>query len=165
MSELFEDPALVAAEAAMDLVLPAEDQLFIDLDEVGNLQVMQRQLQVLAKNGFAFVIDKQTVSKSGRRHAYIRTDLPISPTERIALQACLGSDLSRELLSLLRIIAARRPGMETVAKYPPTVFFEIPESVRDLQKLLASVAQAVRRTVLDEVRRAGNDAARQEAKK
>jgi hypothetical protein len=164
MSELWEDPILVAADAGMDLVLPAEDQLFIDLDDIRGLEIMQHQLEVLAKNGFAFVIDKQTVSKRGRRHAYIRTDLVITPTERIAFQACLGSDLSRELLSLLRIIAARRPGMEAVAKHPPTVFFEVPESVRDLEKLLASLAKAVRRTVVDEVRRAGNEAARRELK-
>lgn len=45
-------------------------------------------------------------SRSGlpHRHVILRANCDLSPAERIALQACLGSDLVREFLSFLRYI-------------------------------------------------------------
>jgi len=93
MAYVWEDPVDAAAREGLDLVLPEADQLFIDLDEPGNRELLQHHLKVLERNGFHFRIERETLSKGGRgrKHVYIRTDLPIAPAERIALQACLGT--------------------------------------------------------------------------
>jgi hypothetical protein len=43
-----------------------------------------------------------TTSRKGNRHVYIGLEHPMTVPERIALQACLGSDPTREFLSLKR---------------------------------------------------------------
>lgn len=43
-----------------------------------------------------------TISRGGNRHVYIRLARPYPELVRIALQACLGSDPTREMLSALQ---------------------------------------------------------------
>lgn len=58
-----------------------------------------------------------TASRSGHKHARIKLPFKVSALERIALQAALGSDYKREILSVFDL----RRGDPT-----PTVFFELP---------------------------------------
>lgn len=44
----------------------------------------------------------RTVSRHGKTHIYVALNTPLPIPERIALQACLGSDPTREMLSLRR---------------------------------------------------------------
>jgi hypothetical protein len=44
-----------------------------------------------------------TASKSGNKHVYVKLLTPLDVTERIALQAAMGSDPTREFLNLMRV--------------------------------------------------------------
>ena len=49
------------------------------------------------------IVDRiQTRSHGGGAHIYLRMNVDLPRIERITLQACLGSDPVREMLSLLR---------------------------------------------------------------
>ena len=62
----------------------------------------------------------ETTSRNGNRHAYVKMEKPLSVPERIALQAALGSDPTREFLSLKRwlnndpnpVLLFEKPGNE-----------------------------------------------------
>jgi hypothetical protein len=122
MSELSEDPAIAAKRLGLELVLPLEDELFIDLDDKDSEKAMMRGIETLRSNGVGVQIKKVTVSKSGNRHAYLTViwGKPLSPTERVSLQACLGSDRKREALAMLRILLD--------IPVPASCFFEVPNA-------------------------------------
>lgn len=117
MSELFEDPAKVAKREGLNLVLPKDSEIFVDIDDEADYLSMKMILGVLQKNDIDITIDKETISKSGNNHVYLSINRTLTPLERVCLQACLGSDRKREVLSLLRIWIM--PGL------PPTTFFEV----------------------------------------
>ena len=118
MSELSEHPEVVAKAKGLVLVLPEPNQIFLDIDSKGDEQHLAEMLECLIDNGEEFDYEKRTVSPGGNLHVYLRTKWALDPLLRVALQACLGSDRKRELLSLLRI----------VRKYdiPASCFFETP---------------------------------------
>lgn len=96
---------------------PEDDELFLDIDSNADADWLAQMLEVLHGNCVPFEVEKTTTSKSGNMHVYIKMDRKLTPVERVALQACLGSDRHRELLSMLRIWYTDRA---------PTVFFEKP---------------------------------------
>lgn len=89
----------------------------------------------LLRGDFIILKEGETVSKSGNAHVYLRvTDLcgnpyPLTTTDRVALQAILGSDRKRELLSYLRIQDFNIGGVRA-----PTAFFEVPGAQMSLIK-------------------------------
>jgi hypothetical protein len=87
-----------------DVVLPNSNELFIDIDSFEQYKEFDSMLDVLDKNKVQFKVLKDEYSRSGlpRRHIVIKLERDLSPVERIAFQAALGSDRTRELLSLLR---------------------------------------------------------------
>ena len=106
----------------------ADDKtLFIDVDTPEQLATFEGNLALAAH---LFNIDKRpynwqrTPSKSGPPHYHIRVHLPrrFSTLERVLLQACLGSDLRREMISMKRVLE----GEDNVI-----VFFEKKETKRD----------------------------------
>lgn len=122
VSDLVADPQQEADERGLVLVLPDPFELFLDIDDQDSLRNYQAMLLVLAENqsGPPLVTEaKRTTSPGGNTHVYLRFARPLSDLERVAFQACLGSDRKRELLSLLRI--------EFCLARPPTVFFETPQ--------------------------------------
>jgi len=99
------------------IVEPATDELFIDIDSEDDFELLDNRLQTLRLNGVGVDTIRTTPSRrSGHYHVVLRLDRNIDPTMRVALQACLGSDRKREILSALRILF----DMDR----PPTVFFE-----------------------------------------
>lgn len=121
MSDLFEDPYVEAEKAGLDVVLPAADELFIDIDDEPSLIVLREMQKVLDHNQVWNYTTKSTTSQGGGTHVYIKLpERTLTPLERICLQACLGSDRKRELLSLMRIWF--------MADRPPTTFFEVRET-------------------------------------
>lgn len=98
-------------------VVPKENELFIDIDNLHSLERFYKALVALSRNdNDAFDVTIRS-SKSGGVHFHIVVTLrrDVSTLERIALQAALGSDPVREIISLARIRAGN-PN--------PTVFFE-----------------------------------------
>ena len=118
MSNLNDDPQIEANRRGVRAVYPGPRELFMDIDSNAASLSMAEMLGVLSSNGIKVTITDDHPSKSGlpKRHVTLTMGRDVSPIERIALQACLGSDPKRELLSLLRIwINADRPA---------TCFFE-----------------------------------------
>lgn len=123
MSELDDDPIQIAQEAGWRVDLPDQDQLFIDIDSEEDMEVYRQIKAKAGDNGVHFHDEQITPSMSGSGHYHIRvrvggaiTWTKLTPMDKIALQAALGSDRTRELLSALRIL--------TNTSRPPTVFFE-----------------------------------------
>lgn len=92
--------ARVAAEGLF-VQYPKPNELLIDLDTKEQVDEFLSQIKLLVREVVILKIEV-TTSFSGNRHVYIQLDRPISPIERIAWQAALGSDPKRELLSLIR---------------------------------------------------------------
>lgn len=87
------------------VILPADNQLFVDIDNDLGYARYQRHLPLLQEfyevSGIA-----ENPSKSGqpdRRHITISLAEAIDPVERLLLQAFLGSDVKREFLGLQRV--------------------------------------------------------------
>ena len=121
MSRLNDNPWFAARKLGRKVVLPGPRDLFVDIDTEADYLWLKAQLNTLAALPFGIRIMRELPSKSGlpRRHVYLKTTRVLTPVERIALQACLGSDRKRELLSMMRVY------LET--KRPATIFFEAPE--------------------------------------
>ena len=85
---------------------PLLNELQIDIDEPSQYAVFEDCMAILKRETPGQLIRVlETPSKSGKYgHVHIRVLLPwtVTPWERIAWQAALGSDSRRELLSCLR---------------------------------------------------------------
>lgn len=109
-----------AAAAGLNVVIPAPNELFIDIDsdEAFDKFLYNRGLMYEHAPGF---IEKVIAapSKSGfpKRHVTVTLDRNITDVERIGLQAILGSDTKRETLSYLSCMHGH---------IHPTLFFEKP---------------------------------------
>jgi hypothetical protein len=120
-SDLSADPHEEAKERGLVVVLPGDDELFVDIDNADDYTALGTGLLAFSQNGVEIHITKEVRSESGgaHRHVYLKVPdklLPMSPTERVLLQACLGSDRTREVLSFLRL--------KWKKDRPATVFFE-----------------------------------------
>ena len=116
-------PQEIADEEGLRMVVPSQHDLFIDIDEhepESQRARMLKGIETLTKNGAKVEIVCETESKGGNRHVYITAQVPgwdgHDPIVRCALQACLGSDPTKELLSMFRVWRH--------ADRPPTTFFE-----------------------------------------
>jgi hypothetical protein len=117
MSDLNDDPVEIAKQRGLTVVLPDQFQLFIDLDQKdGTPSELIEGMALLQNYGIGVTVERTTRSSGGNQHIYLRLGTALTDTERILLQACLGSDSKRELLSWLRI--------KLQVKRHPTVFFE-----------------------------------------
>jgi hypothetical protein len=103
-----------AAENNLDVVLPDANQLFIDLDNYASQQEYERVIPLIQEI-YGIVSVTETVSRSGNLHRIVNLQMSVSPLERIAAQAMLGSDSRREAHSLRRLLQGERT---------PTLFFE-----------------------------------------
>jgi hypothetical protein len=112
------DHAFMQAESNGNVVvLPRPHELFIDIDNDANEHTFHVNLTKIADyvgiSGWDWA-----PSKSGepeRKHITVQLNRDVTPLERILLQAVLGSDLRRELLSYCRW---------TMDDPNPTLFFE-----------------------------------------
>lgn len=86
-----------------DVIEATSKQLFVDLDTEAQYTLFKTQIKLLKKH-FYYETYKVTESKQGapHRHVVVTMDKPYPLVTRIALQACLGSDPARELLSIIR---------------------------------------------------------------
>ena len=89
--------------------IPTENELFIDIDSDAQYKVFKRNLEAFINNfdkNYRISSTSEWFSKSGspRRHIKITFRYhKLSDTERILIQAILGSDSMRELLSYARL--------------------------------------------------------------
>lgn len=110
--------AIAGAAASGEVVLfPAVNELFIDIDSEEAMHLFT--VNITKVDEYVGVLDTEVVpSRSGpveRSHITVRLEREVTDMERILLQAVLGSDLRRELLSYCRI---------TMDDPHPTLFLE-----------------------------------------
>lgn len=99
------DPDEFAAENKLSIVVPADNELQLDIDspKIENLNRYEQVLEIL--NQFNKIkSSKNTKSKSGNLHVTLTLDHAVSAVERVLLQACLGSDPIREILTYKNIL-------------------------------------------------------------
>jgi hypothetical protein len=127
--------AFIAKWEAEGLVItyPADNELQIDIDSAEDMARHEKSWTCLVRN-----IDREagslcltedcrriTTSRSGTgKHVRIMLPFPLTPLERIAFQAAMGSDAVRELLSIFRL----RMGDQN-----PTLLVETPEVAATLK--------------------------------
>jgi hypothetical protein len=92
-----------------DILYSDDTTLLLDLDTPEAVSAFKERLDLAEELGFAwnFSYDILT-SRSGRSHGVLDLRIPLPVDQRIALQAILGSDWKREMLSL----AGLRKGQE-----------------------------------------------------
>lgn len=88
------------------VVFPQPNELQIDIDSEEQREKFLRLFEALNRNsgGLQFTVTKDTPSRSGlpKRHLTLSCSRDMDAVMRIALQASLGSDPMRELLSFCR---------------------------------------------------------------
>lgn len=82
-----------------EVVFGDETHLLLDIDQP-ELPMVFHSLMAMAYDRFGAHIEAQWKSKSGNTHVAISLAFPMSMVERIALQAMLGSDPRKEMMSL-----------------------------------------------------------------
>lgn len=119
-----------AANRGLALFLPRDNELFLDLDGVGEDRIEGTKdsmdyWEALHKDGIKVEDAFHTVSASGNGiHLYILLNQAFDVRERLIMQAALGSDVLKEGLSLLRYMQ----GSDC-----PTSLFETPEAAKTVQ--------------------------------
>jgi hypothetical protein len=110
-----------AREKGCVVVYPGPNDLFVDIDSEDDLDFFHEAIVRLRRYfpGGDILVNVTPSKSPGRYHATVTIPRPVKDAaERILLQAVLGSDRVRELLSWARL--------ETGATPHPTVFFEKP---------------------------------------
>ena len=85
-------------------VFSTPHEVFIDRDTVADKELVRGLRRVLRENGVELTKPLVARSKSGgvKRHVYYHCNKPLSILDRITIQAVLGSDPIREILSWCR---------------------------------------------------------------
>lgn len=92
-----------AIEQGFEVVRSNERRLLLDLDDQPAVEAYCRVRPLLSEH-FGFTTSTTWASKSGKgSHVVIELERPLPFITRIALQAALGSDGKRELLSIIRM--------------------------------------------------------------
>lgn len=102
------------------IVVPSDMELQIDIDSDEHYAAFQRAIACIERNEVFQFEAVEKVSSSGLPHRHITVHLPfqVEPWQRIALQAALGSDPMRELMSAVRMLKG---------DVHPTLFVEMPD--------------------------------------
>lgn len=121
LAQTVEQAKAKAAARGLEVRLPEPNELFIDIDSEAQLAEFDDLFNMLLDHvdGMSRSMGPSPSGRPGRYHAVVRLPYPITLLERIALQAALGSDRKREILTWLRY----RIGEEN-----PSVFFERPQN-------------------------------------
>ena len=106
-----------AAEQGVDVRYPMANELFIDIDNDAAYNTFNDNFSLLhdMMPGYVSFVESPSRRKKDGKHIVVTLPRNVTPLERIALQAALGSDPRREAHSLRRYFAGDPL---------PTLFFE-----------------------------------------
>lgn len=93
-----------ATMEGLDVVFPADNELFVDIDNAHSYMLFCKQFDIVNKH-IGVEGWQENISKSGnpdKKHITIQLSVDVTPMERLALQAMLGSDRVRELLGYVQ---------------------------------------------------------------
>lgn len=97
----------IAEKFGCRVVIPTDGELVLDIDEGMKLNLLV--YAVLMDDNYTIGDHLTTKSKGGNSHIYIRLNTEFSVAERVAMQAALGSDPMKELLSALTLQTSKVP--------------------------------------------------------
>jgi hypothetical protein len=118
VGQSLESAKAAAAEKGQVVVLPADDELFLDIDDDASMEIFKSCAQMMmVKVQITWTIKPSPSGKDGRYHVTVKMPRSVTPLERIAIQSFMGSDRKRECLSWCRL----QDGETTVTR-----FFELP---------------------------------------
>lgn len=114
-----------ARKHGLEIVEGDERTLQLDFDQGADYQQFiniraPRMIQFLKGNMVQrvwFTESRSSTAENPKKHVYVRLSKAVTDTERVALQATLGSDPTREFLNLMRIVEGSDQ---------PVLFFEVP---------------------------------------
>jgi len=94
---------LTVINSGYDIIIPADNELFIDIDSPEAYEKHQKALLIFNRLvvKLELVMDKESKTP-GHKHLVYRTDSMLTTEEVISYQALLGSDNVKEMLSLDR---------------------------------------------------------------
>jgi hypothetical protein len=101
------DPYVVAEKEGLEVVLPDEYTLQLDIDTEAAYTTFIMNLRRMEKDtDFYFKPFEMHWSKSGRPkcHVTLKSRTPMTIWQRIALQMVFGSDMERERLNIERVL-------------------------------------------------------------
>jgi hypothetical protein len=106
-----------AKREELEVITPAPNQLLVDIDGAPSLRIFEKQLGVLYEMGMVIAVESRPSQSGleGHIHSIITLTINVTEPERIALQACLGSDRRCEILRFQRYL---------VNDPQPTLFLE-----------------------------------------
>lgn len=112
-----------AARLGLTLVMPKDDELFIDLDSPDAMARFSLLFDDEFTQVYPLASVKFTTSSGGNIHAYVTVPelKPLKMEERLALEAALGGDPLRQMIA----VKHHREGYAY-----PSVFFEKPGTVQ-----------------------------------
>lgn len=95
----------IAVKNGWKVILPEANQLLIDIDNEADYQVWSRARHLIEKTlKIKKVVETPSKSeKPGKWHITVDLGVTLTAAERITLQAMLGSDRMREILSFFRL--------------------------------------------------------------
>ena len=106
-----------AAACGCELIVADARTLLLDLDDDVSLDAFHKNLDVLRNHApFTLTINDQWTSKGGNTHIVVGIDRDTPIAERCLLQAILGSDRTREALTMARY---RTYGDDIIALFKP----------------------------------------------
>lgn len=142
MSELSKPVEEDAAERGLQVV-PSDDwHLQLDIDrpykllDIKDDKLAEVERLFYGESGMFSGESLITTSQHGNHHRYLRLSKPLPLPVRIALQALMGSDPVREMLSLLRAY-----GCTEDLRTPQLVLFETDEEVGKAREFVAKSQQ------------------------
>jgi hypothetical protein len=140
----------IAKSKGLVAFFPYDDELFLDYDGTTEADVeflLAPVAKVLEENGVSIFGRLTTVSQSGEGiHVYLQVNQPIDIFERLIVQACMGSDPVKEVLSYLRMLVGNCHRTAACA------LFETPDMA-----LLVQDWRASKKNILEDVVSSANE--------
>jgi hypothetical protein len=92
-----------AVSEGLDIRFPADNELFIDIDNEHSYLMFQKQIDIVKKyvRATGHTVKPSLHGLPGR-HIVVTLSRNVTELERICLQACMGSDRVRELLGFIQ---------------------------------------------------------------
>ncbi len=93
----------IAASKGLKCVFPEEDELQLDYDNPdSDMGAYDKVLTCLGNHDWVVKGWLKTTSAGGNAHYYVKLDKPMQVLQRMIVQAAMGSDPIREVLSMVR---------------------------------------------------------------
>lgn len=117
--EQTQEEACKKAEAAgLEVYKPTDKEITLDLDNEES-EKTHESMRPLVESILPIKFKEEWRSKSGHKHVVYSSEIVLTPEQKLLAQACLGSDLKREILGLKRVMGGQTENVSLLFK--PTI--------------------------------------------